>query len=369
VQKRPAARKKGQALDRVELLGSLSRAFGVSGDEQEVMDILEKILRERCRISRDRFGNRIFFKRGSRATPKVVVAAHADEVGFMVQAVHPKGYLFVVPLGGWSPLTVSGMAVQVKSRKGLVEGMIGAVPPHHRSKDQETRPPSWEEIWVDIGAAGEEEARNLFGVLPGDRVQPVPRFRSLAGGRVLMGKAWDDRVGCALLTELLVGLEDTGHPNSLMGVVTVQEEIGSRGAQVLAGQLEADVLIVLEGAPADDFPLSPAWQNQSTLGRGVQIRAHDPSMLVNRGLRDFIVGLADQEGVPYQVAVRRSGATDGGVLHRAGGGIPGIVLSVPVRYAHNGVGLIDLGDYGACLRLLISALKTLSRDDLPGFLP
>jgi len=333
------------------------------------MDILETRLGERCATSRDRFGNRIFARAGSDPVPGIVVAAHADEVGFMVQAVHPKGYLFVVPLGGWSPLAVSGMPVQVKTRKGLVEGVIGVVPPHHRPADREAKPPGWEEIWVDIGAGSEEEARFGFGVFPGDRVQPLPVFRSLAGGRVLMGKAWDDRVGCALLAELLSGREGVRHPNSLMGVVTVQEEIGSRGAQVVARQLKADVLIVLEGAPADDFPSSSAWQSQAAMGHGVQIRAYDPSMIVNQGLRDFVLDLAEKEKVPYQVAVRRTGATDGGVLHRAGPGIPGIVLSVPVRYAHNGVGLIDLGDYEAAFRLLVSVVTNLSRQVLPAFQP
>ena len=359
---------RAKSVNRLELLRDLSCAFGVSGDEKEVMDILERLLQEPFNGTRDRFGNRIFTRQGRDHAPVILLAAHADEVGFMVQSVHPKGYLALLPLGSWDPPAAIGMPVQVKSRTGLLNGIIGSVPPHHRLAEKEVKPPRWEDIWLDLGARSAEEVRESLGVFPGDRVQPFPVFHRVADGRVLMGKAWDDRVGCALLAELLLHTRETDCPNSLKGVVTVQEEVGLRGAQVLAGQLEADVLIVLEGAPADDFPGSLSWQDQGAMGKGVQIRSSDVTMLANPGLRDFLVTMAAEEKIPYQVAVRRSGGTDGGPLHRAGSGIPGIVLSVPVRYAHNGAGLIDLEDYEACLRLLVSAVSHLSHETVMGFL-
>lgn len=186
-----------------------------------------------------------------------------------------------------------------------------------------------------------------------------------------MGKAWDDRAGCALLAEVLEGLEGaaTGTPNEVWAVATVQEEVGCRGAAVAAERLRADVALVLEGAPADDFPSRNGWECQARMGKGVQIRSYDPSMIANPGLRDFLIEIAEQEKIPWQLAVRRTGGTDGGPLHRISEGIPAIVLAVPVRYAHSGTGLIDLADYEACLRLVLSACRRLSRAVLERFFP
>lgn len=358
-------------LDRRALLESLSCAFGVSGAEGEVMGILDGLLKERFAGTKDRFGNRIYTKMGSEEVPRILIAAHADEIGFMVQAIHGKGYLSFVPMGSWSPLAAAGMPVRIKGGKGFVEGVIGSIPPHHQSKGSPAGLPEWQEMWIDIGARDPREVRDVFGVRTGDMIVPSPLFRILSGGRIFMGKAWDDRAGCALLVEALLHLDSGGalHPNSVCGVATVQEEVGCRGAMVIADQLEADVAIVLEGAPADDFPSQSAWQEQACMGKGLQIRSYDPSMIGSPGLRDFLIELAEKESIPWQVAVRRSGGTDGGPLHRAGKGVPTVVLAVPVRYAHNGVGLIDLGDYEACLRLVCTACRRLTREALSRLLP
>jgi endoglucanase len=357
--------------DRWVLLETLSCAFGVSGAEGDVMEILDGLLKERFAGRKDRFGNRIYTKRGSEEVPRILLAAHADEIGFTVQAIHEKGYLSFVPIGSWSQLAAAGMPVRIRGKKGLVEGVIGSVPPHHQPKGGASGLPDWEEMWVDIGARGLREVCEVFGVRTGDMIVPCPIFRILSEGRVLMGKAWDDRVGCALLAEVLLDLEAEGtlHPNSVRAVATVQEEVGSRGAMVTADQTEADVAIVLEGAPADDFPSQSAWQAQACMGKGVQIRSYDPSMISSPRLRDFLIDLAEKERIPWQVAVRRSGGTDGGPLHRAGEGVPTVVLAVPVRYAHNGAGLIDLDDYEACLRLVCAACRHMTREELQRLLP
>jgi putative aminopeptidase FrvX len=184
-----------------------------------------------------------------------------------------------------------------------------------------------------------------------------------------MGKAWDDRVGCALVVEILSRLSGQELPNSICGSITVQEEVGSRGARTVADQIRAEVALVLEGAPADDYPGATRWSPQAAMGKGVQIRCYDPSMIGNPRLRDFLIEVAEKEGIPYQVAVRRTGATDAGVIHISGIGVPTAVVAVPVRYAHNGLGLIDLEDYAATLRLITSAVVRMDQQIFESFLP
>ncbi len=351
--------------DRLALLESLSCAFGVSGAEGEVMELLDGFLKKKFRGARDRFGNRVFRTRGGRKNAgRIVLAAHADEVGFLVQAIHPEGFLSFLPVGSWSPLAAAGLPVRIKARAGFVDGVIGVAPPHHRTEKAGSALPDWPDLWMDIGARSAQEVRDLFGVRPGDPASPASGFKALGGGRMLMGKAWDDRAGCALLVEALEELDAApgGVPNEVWAVATVQEEVGCRGAGVVAERLQADVALVLEGAPADDFPSRSGWESQARMGKGVQIRSYDPSMIASPGLRDFLIEIAEQEGIPWQIAVRRTGGTDGGPLHRSRGGVPAIVVAVPVRYAHAGTGLIDLADYEACLRLVVSACRRLSRD-------
>jgi len=359
-------------VDRLTLLESLSCAFGAPGAEGEVMEILDGLLKERFHGARDRFGNRVYRSREpSEGGLRIVLAAHADEVGFVVQAVHPEGFLSFLPLGSWSPLAAAGLPIRIKGSLGFVDGVIGVAPPHHQKENAGSRLPDWPDLWMDIGARTAREARDLFGVRPGDPALPASAFKILRGGRVLMGKAWDDRAGCALLVEALEELDAdlAGAPNAVWAVATVQEEVGCRGAAVVADRLQADVAFVLEGAPADDLPRRSDWECQAQMGKGAQIRSYDPSMIANPGLRDFLIEIAEQEGIPWQIAVRRSGGTDGGPLHRSREGVPTIVIAVPVRYAHSGAGLIDLGDYDACLRLVVSACRRLSREVVERFSP
>lgn len=274
----------------------------------------------------------------------------------------------MVTVGAWSPLAAVGMPVQVKGRQGRVPGVVGAVPPHHQTPGQEARMPRWEEIWIDVGG-GSSAAVAELGIRTGDLVVPSAGFDLLCGGRVLRGKAWDNRVGCGLLVDALLEAASAESPANVQGAVTVQEEVGARGAQAVAGYVHADVAIILEGPPADDLPSSADWSRQGAMGGGVQIRAFDPSMVASPPLFRLALGLAEREGIPHQIAVRRSGGTDAGPLHRAPGGIPAVVLGVPVRYAHSGVGLIHLDDYEACLRLIRSLLGVLDREGVDGLRP
>jgi len=356
-------------LDRVAVLERLSCAFGVSGAEKEVMVELEALLSGQYAIETDRMGNKIVKKPGIEAAPRILLVGHADEVGFMVHSITPQGYLAFVPIGSWIPASVLGMPVRILGKEGYVDGLIGALPPHHQKKGSPQGVPELEDMVMDIGAKDPKEVKETFGIYPGAMAAPMPLFTRMKNDRVLMGKAWDDRAGCALLVELLLTFSGKALPNTIWGAVTVQEEVGSRGARTVADHIRADMALVLEGAPADDYPGATRWNPQSAMGKGVQIRCFDPSMIGNQGLRDFLIDRAEKESIPYQVAVRRSGGTDAGVIHVSGIGIPTAVLAIPVRYAHNGLGMIDLDDYAAALRLLCSAVARIDQHLFLSFLP
>jgi endoglucanase len=253
--------------------------------------------------------------------------------------------------------------VVIQGSKGPVEGVIGAPPPHSRKPEERDKVIPLEEMLVDVGATDRAEAEGL-GIRVGDYIFASPSFVQLAGGRRLMGKAFDDRVGCALLVELIEALQKIEHPNTIAAAATVQEEVGLRGARTAAQALEPDLAIVLEGPPADDIPGLAKDGPQGALGRGVQIRCFDPTMVVHGPLKELVVETACQEEIPHQLVVRESGGTDAGSIHLTGPGVPSIVLGVPVRYIHSHHSVFDLADYEATLKLLLALAKKIDAETL-----
>ncbi len=347
-------------MDRIQLLRELSEALGAPGDEGHVAELIKKRLAGRASVSGDKLGSVIFTKEGTAARPVIMIAAHMDEIAFMVKSITKEGFLRFQPLGGWSPQTVLGHRVVLKGLEGLVEGVIGATPPHSRKpseRDRDVMTPL-DEMLIDIGAPDKESVEAL-GISVGDFIFVAPSFVHLAGGGRIMGKAFDDRVGCALLVELVEALNRLDHPNTVAAAATVQEEVGLRGARTAVRAIEPDLAIVLEGPPADDVPGLAKDDPQGALGGGVQIRCFDPTMVVHGPLKDMVIAVARDEGIAHQLVVRDTGGTDAGSIHISGTGVPSIVLGVPVRYIHSHYGILDLADYEATLRLLTALVTRL----------
>ncbi len=345
--------------ERIQLIRELSEALGAPGDERAVAELMKKRLAGKASVSHDRLGSVIFTAEGASARPRIMVAAHMDEIAFMVKSITKEGFLRFQPVGYWAPQTVLGHRVVVKGAHGLVEGVIGAIPPHSvKAKEREKEVLPLEEMLIDVGAA-DKEAASALGLSVGDFAFAAPSFTELSGGRRLMGKAFDDRVGCALLVELVEALAGLEHPNTVVAAATVQEEVGLRGARTAAQAVEPDLAIVLEGPPADDVPGMAKDEPQGALGGGVQVRCFDPTMVVHGPLKDLVVALAKEEAIPYQLVVRDSGGTDAGSIHLTGPGVPSIVLGVPVRYIHSHHSILDLADYEATLRLLTALIERL----------
>jgi len=347
-----------------KLLKRLTEAHAVSGDESEVRRIFSDELQDRAEVFRDRMGGIIFRKEGAAPLPKVMLAAHTDEIGFMVRSITKEGFLRFVTIGGWWNHIIPGTHVHVMTPEGKVAGLIGSRPPHLISPTERKQLMKLEDMAVDIGASSEEEAREM-GVRPGQWIAPEGRFFQMKNRKILAGKAFDDRVGCALVIETIKDL--VGFPGTLYGAATVQEEVGLRGARPAAEIVDPDVCIVLEGSPAADSFGSSSGDRQGVLGEGVQIRLFDPTMIPNPGLRDFALDLAESESIPYQTLVRDTGGTDAGPIHLHGHGVPTIVLAVPVRYAHSPTGLIHADDYDNALALVKAAVMKLDAATVAGF--
>jgi putative aminopeptidase FrvX len=346
------------------LLKRLTEAHAVSGDESEVRRIFLEELRDSAEVFRDRMGGIIFRKEGAAPLPRVMLAAHTDEIGFMVRSITKEGFLRFVTIGGWWNHIIPGTRVHILTPEGKVPGLMGSKPPHLLKPSQRKEVMELEDMAVDIGASSDEEAGEM-GVRPGQWIAPEGAFFSMKKQEILAGKAFDDRAGCALMIETMKDVE--GFPGTLFGAATVQEEVGLRGARPAAEIVDPDVCIVLEGSPAADSFGNDGSDRQGVLGEGVQIRLFDPTMIPNPGLRDFMLDLAESENIPYQVLVRDAGGTDAGQIHLHGQGVPTIVLAVPVRYAHSPTGFIHADDYDNALALVKAAVMKLDAATVAGF--
>lgn len=342
----------------VQLLEELTQADGVPGHEQEVAAVFDRRLKGVGTVRRDRLGSIACVKEGPAGSPRILLDSHMDEVGFIVQRITSGGYVKVVAAGGWWAHTLLAQQVRIGTAQGKIPGIIGSTPPHLLGAEARDRVMKLEDLFIDIGARDRAEAES-WGVRPGCPVAPHTSPFPLKPGGLLAAKALDNRVGVALVIETLQALRD--HPNTVIGAGCVQEEVGLRGARTLAPVVDADLAIVLEAPPADDTPGFDPDARQGALGRGVQIRLFDPTMIAHRGLADFVVETARAEGIAHQIAVRQTGGTNAGAIHQSPGGIPSIVLGVPTRYIHSHISIIHLDDYRAARQLLRALLAKLDR--------
>jgi len=340
----------------VELLRRLSEAAGPPGAEDEVRRVVRETLDGVGALRHDRLGSLLCELRGAADSPRVVLDSHLDEVAFMVQSVSEDGLVAFVPLGGWWSHVLLGQRVDVLGDGGKRPGVIGSKPPHFLKPEERQNVLPVESMYVDLGASSRAQVAEL-GVRVGDMIVPSTAFREMAVEGVISGKALDNRVGVALMCEALLALAGREHPNTVVGVGAVQEELGARGAATAAELARPDVAVVLECTPADDLPGNS--QRQAKLGGGPQLRHYDPTAVPNRRLVRLVEELAAELGLPLQLAVRRSGGTDAAAIQRSRDGVPAVVIGVPARYIHSHVALLQLADYRAALELVLELVARL----------
>lgn len=349
----------------LSLLQELTEAHSISGFEDEVRAIFIDELSDIGPLATDRNGSVICAHPGE--GPRVLVAGHMDEVGFMVQNITHDGFIQFLTIGGWWNQVMLGQRVQILTRSGeKILGVIGSKPPHFLPPAQRDNPMPVEAMFIDVGASSRRETTDGFGISLGDPIAPHSLFTALTKPGLFMAKAFDNRVGMAAVIQSAQELAETDHPNELVFAGSVQEEVGLRGARTLASFVKPDVAIVLEGPPADDTPGFNLSESQGKLGGGVQIRLYDPSAIGNPRLAELAIQTAEKENIPYQVTVRRSGGTDAGSFHIANQGIPCVVLGTPARYIHSHNAIIDIDDHLAMVNLTIALASALNETAVEG---
>jgi len=301
----------------------------------------------------DSIGNLIAIKHSDSALPsaapplRMMLAAHMDEVGFMITRIDKSGGLRFRPVGGLDDRILLAKVVQVGQNR--VPGVIGSKPIHLMDRDEEGRVLKIDDLVIDIGASSREEAEKLVSL--GDRAVFATRFEELP--TVVKGKALDDRVGCAVLAEVV----RERYPVELVAVWTVQEEIGARGARVAAYGLEPGVAIALEGTICDELPKKKDVSPVTRMGHGPAITVMDHSLIADPRLVRLLIQTAEAEGIPCQVKQPGLGGTDAGRIHLAREGVPATAVAVPCRYIHAPAALMDPADFDNTVRLIRATLR------------
>ncbi|WP_173915810.1 M42 family metallopeptidase [Halobacillus sp. Marseille-Q1614] len=335
-----------------DLFKNLTELPGAPGNEHLVRSFMKNELEKYSdETIQDGLGGVFGVRKGK--GPRVMVAGHMDEVGFMVTQITENGMLRFQTLGGWWSQVLLAQRVQVMTDNGPVIGVIGSIPPHNLTPEQRRKPMEIKNMLIDIGADDKEDVKAL-GVKPGQQVVPLCPFTPMANEKKILAKAWDNRYGCGLAIELLKELKDEKLSNHLFSGATVQEEVGLRGAQAASQMIDPDVFYALDASPAND--MSGDDKEFGQLGKGALLRILDKSMVTHRGMRDFILDTAETHDIPYQYFISQGG-TDAGRVHTTNKGVPSAVVGICSRYIHTSSSIIHVDDYAAAKELIVRLVK------------
>ena len=341
-----------------KFLKELVEAPGAPGFEGDVAKVMERYLKGVGPMSRDRLGSFICEKKGAASGPRVMLAGHLDEVGFLVKGVGKDGFVRFLPLGGWWGHVVLGQRLVIKTRQGDVLGVVGSKPPHELRDEDRKRVLEIKDMYIDVGGTSDWDVKKKLDIRPGDPILPISDYTRMANANLLLAKAWDNRIGCALAAETAKRLKGVSHPNTLFAVATVQEEVGLRGAQTSAFKVQPDVAFALDVGIAHD---TPGTEVEEKLVGSPRTVVYDSSAIPNRALLDLVTDTAKKLKLPLQFESVERGGTDAGRIHMSGQGVPSLSMGVPARYIHSHVSIIDRRDFEMTVKLLVALVKRLDR--------
>lgn len=339
----------------LDMFKTLTELPGAPGSEHAVRNYMRgELTKYADEIVQDNLGGIFGVRQGPVDGPRVLVAGHMDEVGFMVTGLTDNGMVRFQPLGGWWSQVLLAQRVEVITQNGPVIGVIGSIPPHLLSDEVRNKPMDIKNMLIDIGADSREDAARI-GIRPGQQIVPICPFTPMANEKKILAKAWDNRYGCGLAIELLKELHGQELPNTLFSGANVLEEVGLRGAGPSATMIRPDIFFALDASPANDA--SGNKEEFGQLGKGALLRIMDRSMITHRGMREFILDTAETNHIPYQYFVS-AGGTDAGRVHTTNEGIPSAVVGICSRYIHTAASIVHVDDYAAAKELLVKLVKS-----------
>ena len=357
-----------------QLLEKISNAPGPPGAEEPVRALMVPIMKPLAsKLTYDGMGSVIAQVGG--AGPRIMIDAHMDELGGMVRRVTPNGFLTMQMLGGWLDQALVDQRWIILGSKGPVHAVTGIRDIHVLPADDRNKVFPRDSLFLDVGAKDAVGVAAL-GLEPGDPVVPDSPFLVMSGtidgSPNYLGKAWDDRVGCAVLLEAMQRMAKLPHANQLFFVATTQEEIGLRGAKTAAGVVKPEIGLAIEGGIAGDTFLGHPEETQAKLGAGPGIFLFDTSALPNRKLVDLVKKTAAAKGIPLQLDLVQGYGDDSSMIQESSGGVPTLNFVVPVRYTHAHNGIINRGDFDKMVDLMVAVLQQLDAktvDQLRDFTP
>lgn len=367
------------ATDTQQLLEKLSNAHAAPGFEQSVRQVLYPVWKKDLQNFKvDGIGNVSGTLRNQSATPNVLLMSHMDEVAYLVRTITDDGYIQVEPLGGWRDQVVYAQRWLIMTNNGPVLGYSGEESGHivpRGNQATNTKANSQlhaaREMYIDVGATSKQDAMQRLHIRPGLPITPDTQFAVLNKGSKYLGKAFDDRVGLLVLTQLIKQFSSTSHPNQLTFAATVQEEVGLRGAEVIANEFKPDVVVNVEVCIAGDHPFTATPSNASypALGKGPCVYVYERSMIPNNKMVDWVADLARKNNIPLQFATAPNYGQDGAKLQRSGMGVPTIVIGIPLRYAHQQAGVVDQSDIANTIKLMSLMITNMTTKQVNLFKP
>lgn len=340
------------------LLEKLSNAHGISGYENAISDIMEKEIKPFVdEIKTDKMGNLIAIKHGK--GPKIMLAAHMDEIGLMVKYIDDNGFLRFVKIGGWYDTTLHSQRVVVNTKNGLLKGVIGSKPPHVMKDEDKKKPVKSDDMFIDIGAKNKEDAEKL-GCEVGSPISLDREFTLLANGLVT-GKAFDNRAGIVMVIDAMRQISEKNPNATIYAVGTVQEEVGLKGAKTSAFGLNPDVAIAVDVTIPGDHPGIEEKDSVIKIGKGCAITITEGGgrgLIASSQVLKWLKETANENKIPYQMNVGDGGSTDATAIHLIKEGIPSSSINVPTRYIHSPVEVLSLKDLQSCADLIAESILT-----------
>ena len=355
----------------LDLIGELSNAKGAPGFEDEVVNLIRQYGDGLGEWNEDSMRNLCLHRHSRKeGLPTLMLDAHTDEVGFMIRAIRSDGTLDFIPLGEWVASNVSAHRVLVRNDHGKwLPGIVASKPPHYLSAEEQKLAPEISKMVIDVGATSKKEVLEDYHISMGTPVVPDVSFEYNQDRDLMIGKAFDDRLGCAAIISVLRELDGKTFPFNIAGSFAVQEEVGYRGAIVTAQIIKPDIAITFEGCPADDTITSESQSHliQTALKKGPMLRHIDGGMITNHRFQRFALEIAREKDIPVQEAVRIGSYTNGAAIHTTGKAVPVIVIGVPVRYSHTHYGIASFSDYENSVKLACEVIRGLGEKGIGEF--